>query len=326
MANTNWENLPSTNTPINATNLNKTSAGIVNIGTSVDSSYNTNLIHSDNLLPKMGTQTKAGLTATEQSDGSLILNGTPTGANFSYYYCGDDTNYYNFAGLEEGGTFTLSCTQATGYYFYIMSGGNIIASLTNGGSTTFTTQAGQTYRIFVRVSLGTTLNNLHIYPMLNKGSETLDYEPFVPNSIYVNDTKFTETIGIGIDVNSANRVNVLHSKNLLDLQYLQLITNPSGTVISNNAYWDVIVDTRNINSLYVSGNFSLLADGSIRVGTYSSYPVLGSTGTRLTLQVNGTIDTSNVNYVLLAFGVSSSSVTWDQVKASFMINEGKTAY
>ncbi len=40
----NWENLPSTNTPVNATNLNKMDAGIANLETEVENrtSYSTN--------------------------------------------------------------------------------------------------------------------------------------------------------------------------------------------------------------------------------------------------------------------------------------------
>lgn len=156
----------------------------LNVSNEVDEDYRVNFLKSKNLFPRMGTKTIEGLTATEQSDGSLILNGT-TNSNFSYYYCGDDTNYKHFNSLENGGTFTLSCNEATGYYIYVMSGGSVIASLTDGGSTTFTVQAGQTYRIFIRVSIGTTLNNVHIYPMLNEGSEELEYKPYVIPSIYV---------------------------------------------------------------------------------------------------------------------------------------------
>ena len=157
----------------------------IGIGTSVNSANRVNVLKSNNLLPKLGTKTIAGLTATEQSDGSLILNGTVANSNFSYYYCGDDTNYLHFKPFENGGTFTISCNEATGYYIYIMSGGSVIASLTNGESTTFTVQPNQTYRIFIRVSIGTTLNNIHIYPMLNKGSEALPYEPYITPSIVV---------------------------------------------------------------------------------------------------------------------------------------------
>ena len=52
----NWENLPSTNTPVNADNLNKMDEGIANIDTKINSKANSNDVYTktqldDNLLP-----------------------------------------------------------------------------------------------------------------------------------------------------------------------------------------------------------------------------------------------------------------------------------
>lgn len=52
----NWENLPSTKTPVNADNLNKTDEGIANIDTKINSKANIDDVYTktqldDNLLP-----------------------------------------------------------------------------------------------------------------------------------------------------------------------------------------------------------------------------------------------------------------------------------
>ena len=46
----NWENLPSTNTPVNADNLNKMDEGIANIDTKINSKANTSDVYTKNQL------------------------------------------------------------------------------------------------------------------------------------------------------------------------------------------------------------------------------------------------------------------------------------
>lgn len=210
---------------VKADDMNYIKYNLPHISNEVDEDYRVNFLKSNNLLPRMGTNTIAGLTATEQSDGSLILNGTVANSNFSYYYCGDDTNYRHFNTFENGGTFTLSCNEATGYYIYVMSGGSVIASLTNGGTTTFTVQAGQTYRIFIRVSIGTTLNNVHIYPMLNEGSEELEYEPYITPSIYVDNEEIyskEEVLFSGNQSLSTSSTTLTLNKNITDYNLIEI--------------------------------------------------------------------------------------------------------
>ena len=319
-----WVNKPNTTTPILANDLNHMEQGIydatyengLNVSNEVDEDYRVNFLKSRNMIDSLSLvagdysgQVPTTRVSTRQQiylkAGTYTFSTNLNTSTYRYYINtleGTPPNLvqkYN-SGWQTGSSFTFTITNANEGYFVL-----VIGRVDSG-----------------TLSVSDVSSNQF---MLNEGSTATTYEEFIQNQIVVDNEKYTDTLNVGASLDSRSRVNVLKSKNLLDLQYLQLLTNSSGTVIVNNGYWDVIIDTRNINSLYVSGNFSLLADNVIRVGTYSSYPVLGSTGTRLTLQANGTINTSNVNYVLFAFGVSSSSVTMEQVKASFMINEGNTA-
>lgn len=112
-------------------------------------------------------------------------------------------------------------------------------------------------------------------------------------------------------------------KNLNYLQNLKWITNSSGEVVTNNYYWNAIIDTTNNNSIYISGNYSLLSDDVLRIGLYSSYPQLGSQGTRVTYAGNSALDTTNCNYVLLCYSTSSGH-TIEEVQNSFMVSYGTT--
>lgn len=52
MSLTNWKNLPDTSTPVNKTNLNNINSDLVNVGTSVDDTYNVNFLKGKNLFNK----------------------------------------------------------------------------------------------------------------------------------------------------------------------------------------------------------------------------------------------------------------------------------
>ena len=157
-------------------------------------------------------------------------------------------------------------------------------------------------------------------------TQTIHGKINVIDGYYLNGTKYTETINVGNEVDDNYRVNFLKSKNLLNLQYGQMFPNASGTVTSNSSYYTVIINTTNMTNVYVSGDFSLLIDGLLRVGKYNSYPVVGSTGTRISMTSSGSINVSDGNYLLLSFAPSGSASTFESdINTSFMINEGTTA-
>lgn len=111
--------------------------------------------------------------------------------------------------------------------------------------------------------------------------------------------------------------------NLCNIQQLQLLVNSSGKVVSNSTFWDAIIDTRNINSIYISGNYSLLGDNALRIGGFNEYPILDMQGTRITYSGNSALNTTNYNYVLLCF-TPSTNHTIEEIKNSFMVNIGTT--
>lgn len=114
------------------------------------------------------------------------------------------------------------------------------------------------------------------------------------------------------------------SKNLNNISGSGLFTNAQGVVVSNSYYLYSIIDTTNISTLYISGNWNLLADNLLRIGLFSSYPVVNTSGTRTGLNSNGTLDVSNANYVLLSYAPATSSVSQEDIQNSFMVSNGNT--
>lgn len=130
----------------------------------------------------------------------------------------------------------------------------------------------------------------------------------------------------GSDNNFANLVvDSIRTKNMCNISSAGLFTNGSGTVVADSAYYNAIIDVSNISSVYVSGDFTLLADSMLRIGKFNSYPVVSLTGTRLSPTSNGVINTSDCKYLLLSFAPASSSISLNQIKSSFMVEEGTTA-
>lgn len=116
----------------------------------------------------------------------------------------------------------------------------------------------------------------------------------------------------------------LCSKNLANIEKLELIVGSTGVVSSSANTWNCIVDTRKIDSLYISGDFSLLSDNALRIGGFNEYPKVNSQGTRLTYSANGSMNTASYDYVLFCF-LTASGATINDIKNSFQIEKGSTA-
>ena len=135
----------------------------------------------------------------------------------------------------------------------------------------------------------------------------------------------TPTNPISIKSVTGNNNVVVHNKNLFELQDLKMLINSSGSVITNNSAQDVIIDVSSIDYITVSGDFTLLGDGSIRAGLFQEYPAIGDTTTRLSITQTTTIDVRSGKYLLLCVLRATSSTTWEQISNSFQAEVGQTA-
>lgn len=142
-----------------------------------------------NLLPNVATsKTINGINFTVNKDKSVTLNGTAT-AQTDFPFLSEKLN------LDGEYTFSISDIGQTGVTIqYGISGIGIMdtGTATTKFTTTFPNKSLKNEYSYidmcrVRVASGTICNNYTIYPMIRKGTQATEYEPYVqPNEVTFN--------------------------------------------------------------------------------------------------------------------------------------------
>ena len=154
---------------------------VINVDTSINNKSRVNFIKGKNLLDVSNQSTRAdnGVTLTANGDGTFTLNGTAT-ANTSFGISSGITlkaGTYTASGVSGGSSST--------YYYGILQNNSWVFRNYNG-SDTFTVSSNTTYStILIVVGNGTTVSNVTISPMIQKGSSASTYEPYAAPSIVV---------------------------------------------------------------------------------------------------------------------------------------------
>lgn len=128
--------------------------------------------------PRMPTTTYNGVTCTNNGDGSFTLNGTATATATWRIEQSTGGGHDNLRPLN--GTYTLSCKGIQTGMSLVVTQFNvwqIIGRVQNNETpSTFTTNLNDTL-VYIAVTNGTTVNNVTIYPQLEKGSIASSYSP-----------------------------------------------------------------------------------------------------------------------------------------------------
>lgn len=196
MANTNWENLPSTNTPINSTNLNKISNGLVNVSTEVDNTYRVNFLHSKNLFSNNPVYYNNS-TSSDISNGVRIT----AIANYTSFVLFKMIDVSNLVGEK----ISVKANFTTGGKYIIglcdASGGNRIVgqqTSTSGDTIIYTIPTITTSKYLALWLYAPSTANAYVdYTniMVNMGDTSLDYEAYITPSIVVdNDIIYEEPV------------------------------------------------------------------------------------------------------------------------------------
>jgi hypothetical protein len=310
----NWEDLPSTNTPINATNLNKMDKGIkdlegeiptndhlVKVSTEVDEDYRVNLLHSHNLV-----NVSTNIIGVLQSNGSISSGSTyadyrttdyiKVNPNTTYTitrtYIGSEEDFIRVAYYKDDKTF-------------------IERPVINDNPETITTSSTCYY---IRLSYKNS-DNTNI--QLVEGDTALPYEPFTQNSMQVDETKFTDTINVGQLVDNRSRVNVLHSKNLTDGIWENGGWSNTGEKTDSPSF------TRTANPIYVKPNttYTLKISKSNNQIVVYYYSASGYIDLAFVQNADTYTFTTPANCVKINFRLSGQGISYTNT----MLNEGSTA-
>ena len=347
----NFQDLPSTTTPISASNLNTmqtnvegafkstrgTSAAdtynqqflndrIVNIGSTNDSDYKVNFIKSKNLIDEK-TMT-IGTFTYDNSGNRFVTNNyigiefIPTIPNTTYTFSATLPSQYTSIRYVQ---FTSSKT------FISRSGDNAFS-----GNITFTT-GNNCYYIAIlcyKTTTDASANDLS-NAQLELSSSATTYEAFKQNVINVNDTKYTDTINVGTEVDNYDRVNVLHSRNLFNKNDYNSITGYIGSTVSvitaSGSGVKILYIPCKPNTTYI---MQKVASKRFALGTTRTTPAVGVnfydlvSGSTSTTKLTITTE-SQAKYLIAEYYISGSAnpdtLTEQEILDSVMINEGSTA-
>lgn len=135
-----------------------------------------------NLFPPIATQTLNGITCTQNSDGTLTLNGTAT-ADAQFHVIKTLAE----SGIKVGQKYTLSTNQAiSGVNYWLQSSNEAIWVANQIGmyqgeiskTGVISEQTATHYKFAVQILSGTALNNTIVKVQLEEGSTATSYEPY----------------------------------------------------------------------------------------------------------------------------------------------------
>jgi phage-related protein len=134
--------------------------------------YFTKGIGKNLLDTNISTQTKNGVTLTNNGDGTYILNGTATG--YGYFFPSNS----NFQHLKAG-TYTFSANNYTDliYSAYYDNSGTALFWKSEKATCTLNEDTND-FRVQITTTSGKTYNNVKIYLQLESGTSQTYYEPY----------------------------------------------------------------------------------------------------------------------------------------------------
>lgn len=220
-----------------------------------------------NLLPPFESTVLNGITFTKNVDGTITVKGTASA----------DTFYRQNINLEEGDYYLSgSPTGGANNTYYLQAMGYGEAGNDYGSGTTFKVTSASSVGVRIMIYNGITVNNLVFKPMLVKGTDKKDYEPY-GESPSLNYPSVVKAVG------NSGSIKILHSnKNLLEFESQTkhgityeksrvTIINPDFYLRSNNFTL--------LNNKFLSGKtitFTYIINGEITGSNYIDL-IFGST-------------------------------------------------
>ena len=244
----------------------------LNIGPVEDNRDKLNLLCSTNLATLDNIYMEKGL---DNVTGNMVANQTsrvcvykiPVKPNHSYNVtCASGYLIGNIFNYDINGNFTSMTESEYAQYKYVVNVNNYFISfvLRNTNNTAIALNEKDKLKV-----------------VISDKKYSSQYTPFVNNEVVVDEEKFTDTVNVGPIEDIKNKLNVLHSRNLINPQYAT--TSQNGITITNNGDGTFSLDGTATDTVI----FYLMNDLNLN-GTYklSGCPNDGSTTTYYLFAVN----------------------------------------
>ena len=109
--------------------------------------------------------------------------------------------------------------------------------------------------------------------------------------------------------------------NLLNFNSDNTLTDGNGNFTTFCGYKTCILAVSGMQSVYVSGDFSLLDSNLIRVGKFDGFPNIGTKGVRSNISASGALSVSDCDWIALSF-LPVTSISFEQIISSFHVSAG----
>lgn len=277
-----------------------------------------------NLLPitdKDVTQVN-GVTFTKNGDGTCTVNGTAS--SVAWYRLGSDFTV-------PAGTYTISDGTVSNNQSHF-SDDNLTAGYNYSEKRTVTYDSEHIFKPYIRINVGSVLNNVTFKPMLNIGSEALPFEPYTGGKPSPSPEYPQEIVSVG----GRGSIGVeITGKNLSSIKSCQLSTNMVESDIvpwtkKDKIYFSCDTEKVENSKVYVT---IVYYDGNKKIlGTNGA--IIPCTGTRKETSFSGreactnstNVDLTTVEHVSVKVGLSNSSVPTSFIDNIMLCDEANQTY
>lgn len=299
---------------------------LVNVGLSVDTDYKTNILTTKNLFDK----DNANVINNFINSGTQKVD-TSNNTRSIYIPCMPNTTYcvskIKTARYAIGTTSEIPTTNVS-----------LIDMVFNNDATSLilTTSSSAKYLMvyFYNSNYDTqTYQEIMDTLQIELGSTPTIYEAFIPNTINVNNEKYTDTINVGTEINDKNRVNVLYSHNLFDKNNANIIhfyATATGFTQNNNAN-SIYIPVEEGKTYTISSTNRSLVDASAGVA-YTNKIVESTSDTYLQRTIWSSSDNSltttapsGAKYMYCYVKWSTNQTDINNCLATIQIEESSTA-
>lgn len=265
-----------------------------------------------NLLPitdKDVTQVN-GVTFTKNGDGTCTVNGTAS--SVAWYRLGSDFTV-------QAGTYTISDGTVSNNQSHF-SDDNLTAGYNYSEKRTVTYDSEHIFKPYIRINVGSVLNNVTFKPMLNIGSEALPFEPYTggkpsPSPEYPQEIVSVGGSGsIGVEITGKNLINAdeyysqfkqsdgTYKAKTVTLNDIRIsLSEFVGKEITISVKLTVGANVSSVFLMYISSEQKKINGSTIKSG------LTGKSILTIT-------PVSNTDYFIISFGSGNNDVTFSELQ------------